>query len=203
MHVEILGQKQKKLLPWLKAFNKDFGLVGGTALALQVGHRSSIDFDLFSIKSFSNLDLQRKIFKTKKISRILVDHEGELTVIIEGVKVTFLYYPFPIKFSVNINKIIDLADILTIAALKAYALGRRAKFKDYVDLYFIIKNFYSLDEIIKATRKIFKENFNEKIFRTQLAYFEDIDYSEKVIYQAGSKVTEKEIRSFLIEESLR
>ncbi|MFA5024683.1 MAG: nucleotidyl transferase AbiEii/AbiGii toxin family protein [Patescibacteria group bacterium] len=202
MHVDILNARQKKLLPWLKEFGSDFGFAGGTSLALQIGHRRSIDFDLFSLARFDNLDLQKRIFKKKKIDKVLVDHEGELTVIIKGVKVTFLHYPFPVVFPVPLEGTINMPDILTSAALKAYALARRAKWKDYVDLYFILKSFYGLPEIIRKAQKIFKDNFNEKIFRTQLAYFKDLDYSEKVVYRPGYKVTETVIKKFLTKISL-
>ncbi len=202
MHIDILSAKQKKLLPWLKEFGSDFGFAGGTALALQIGHRRSTDFDLFSRTRFDNLDLQRRILKKKKIGKILVDHEGELTVVIEGVKVTFLHYPFPAGFPVPLEGIINMPDILTIAAFKAYALARRAKWKDYVDLYFILKSFCSLPEIIRSADKIFKNNFNEKIFRTQLAYFDDLDYSEKVVYRPGYEVSDGKIERFLTETSL-
>jgi len=203
MHLEILNDKQKKILPWLKEFSSSFGLVGGTALALQIGHRQSIDFDLFSNKPFNNLNLLGKILKHKKITKTLIDHDGELTVVIEGVKITFLYYPFKINFNESVNKIIKMSDILTLAALKAYALSRRAKWKDYVDLYFILKKFYSLTEIINKAQQIFSGSFNEKIFRTQLAYFQDLDYSEKVIYQKGYNITDSMIKKFLIKVSLQ
>lgn len=49
--------------------------------------------------------------------------------------------------------------------MKAFALGRRAKWKDYVDLYFIIKDYHSIDEICTKGKEIFEGEFNEKIFR--------------------------------------
>jgi len=52
MHKEVLNKNQVELSPFLKTFSKDFGLVGGTAIALHIGHRFSIDFDLFT-KSFN------------------------------------------------------------------------------------------------------------------------------------------------------
>jgi len=203
MHAEILNSRQKKLLPWLKEFSADFGLAGGTALALQIGHRRSIDFDLFSEKDFDNLALQRRILKTQKIQKVLVNQEGELTVVIGGVKITFLRYPFPIAWTVPLGEIIKMPDILTISALKAYALGRRAKWKDYVDLYAVLKDRYGLSEVIARAKRIFSGSFNEKIFRTQLAYFKDIDYSEKLIYQPGQRISDAQIRKFLTETSLQ
>ena len=47
MHIEILSKEQQELLPWVSQFRREFYLVGGTAIALYLGHRKSIDFDLF------------------------------------------------------------------------------------------------------------------------------------------------------------
>ncbi|KKU76273.1 MAG: hypothetical protein UY03_C0040G0001, partial [Parcubacteria group bacterium GW2011_GWA2_47_64] len=87
-------------------------------------------------------------------------------------------------------------------AMKAYALGRRAKWKDYVDMHFILKNFHGMAEIIKTAKEIFSSEFNEKIFRAQLAYFEDIDYTEKVVYRKGFEVDDEVIKKSLIDFSL-
>ncbi len=203
MRKEILTTEQLKLLPLIKSFSKDFGLVGGTAIALQIGHRQSIDFDLFTNKKFSNAQIRKKILENnKKISHVFYDQEGEYTILIDNVKFTFFYYPFKIIFSKKFEDIIKIPDLLTLSAMKAYALGRRAKWKDYIDLYFVTKNFYSIDKIIKKTKQIFKSEFNQKMLRTQLAYFKDIDYSEKVIYTKGFKVENEIIRKELIKISL-
>ncbi len=63
MHKEILTKKQIELLLLVKKFIKNFGLVGGTAIALQIGHRRSIDFDLFSLKEFESTKIRRVIKK--------------------------------------------------------------------------------------------------------------------------------------------
>lgn len=202
MHKEILTEEQVDLLPLLKLFSKDFGLVGGTAVALYLGHRRSIDFDLFSLKEFDNLKIRRKILRFKKIFNVIRDEIGQYTIVIKGVRFTFFHYPFKIVFSKKFNDFIKLPDLLTLAAMKAHALGRRAKWKDYVDLYFVIKYHYNLKEIIKKAEKIFGNEFNEKIFRTQLAYFKDIDYSEKIIYLKGFGTDDKIIRKSLIDFSL-
>ena len=92
--------------------------------------------------------------------------------------------------------------MLTLSAMKAFALGRRAKWKDYVDLYFIIKGYYSINEINMEAKKIFGDLYSEKLFRGQLAFHDDIDYSEPVDYMNGSDIDEKEIKRFLIDKSL-
>ena len=93
-----------------------------------------------------------------------------------------------------------MPDLLTLAAMKACVLGLSAKWKDYVDLYFILKDFYSLDDINKKTREIFKQEFNERIFRTQLSYFKDVDYQEEVIYLPGFKISDTVIKKKRLKE---
>ncbi len=202
IHEDILTSRQKELLPFIKGFSKDFYLVGGTALALQIGHRRSVDFDLFSDNNFFPLSIKKRVLKLgKNIDAILSQGEGEFTAIINQVKITFFHYPFFVEKNTNFKNIIKMPDILTIGAMKAYALGRRAKWKDYVDLYFILKKFSS-EELVEKTRAIFKKEFNEKLFRAQLSYFDDIDYSEQVEYMPGVEKDRKEIEEFLKKESL-
>lgn len=202
MHREILTKEQIELLPLLKKFSKNFGLVGGTAVAFYIGHRESIDFDLFSLKKFNNFSIKRKISETNTIENILVNKSDEFTFFIRGVKITFFHYPYAIEFNSALEDSIYMPDLLTLAAMKAFALGMRAKWKDYVDLYFIMKDFHAIDEIIKKAKKIFGEEFNEKIFRVQLSYFNDIDYSEKIIYLKGCEVDDEIIKKELINASL-
>lgn len=202
MYKEVLTPAQLQLLPLLKKFSKKFGLVGGTAIALHFGHRESIDFDLFSFNEFSNYSIKTKISSQHKIQTVLVNKKGEYTFLTGGVKLTFLHFPYKFYFSESLDHIIKLPDVLTLAALKAFALGRRAKWKDYVDLYFILKDNYSVSEITAKGKEIFGNEFNEKIFRTQLAYFEDIDYSEEVIFKKGIELTSQKIKKALIKFSL-
>lgn len=201
MFKNILSDEQKKLLPLIKSFSSDYYLVGGTAIALHIGHRRSIDFDLFSENSFDPLRIRTKILKNYKIEQTFTQGEGELTVLINKVKITFLYYPFVIERLVDFDDYIKLPDLLTLGAMKAFALGRRAKWKDYVDLYFIFQK-YSFQELIDKTYSIFKNEFNEKLFRVQLSYFEDIDYSEEINYMPGFEKNDQDIKQFLEKISL-
>lgn len=202
MHKEILTKEQINLLPLVKSFSKDFGLVGGTAIALYIGHRRSVDFDLFTDKQFDNLKIRKKILKFRNIERVLRDEDGQYVIVTDGVRFTFFSYPFKVRFSKNFNGAIKLPDLLTLAAMKAHALGRRAKWKDYVDLYFIIKRYGSFAGIAGKAKKIFGLEFNEKMFRSQLAYFKDIDYSEKIIYMNGFKIEDETIKKELKKFSL-
>lgn len=202
MYKEILTEEQKKLLPLVGKFSKDFGLVGGTAIALNIGHRQSIDFDLFSLKKFDNYRIKRKISEYCKIDGILADEEGQYTFLIKGARFAFLHYPYKINFSKKLDNIIKLPNLLTLAAMKAFTLSRRAKWKDYVDLYFIIRDYFPLKEISKHGKKIFGNEFNEKIFRESLSYFQDINYGEKVIFMSGFEVANEIIKKELIKFSL-
>lgn len=202
MHKEILTKEQIDLLPLLKKFSKRFGLVGGTAIALHIGHRRSIDFDLFSFEGFNNLSIKNRIVKATQLDRVFVNKQGEYTIIVNGVQMTFFHYPFKIEYENNADFGIRIPSLLTLAAMKAYALGMRAKWKDYIDLYFVIKNYFPIEQVIKKAQQIFSVDFSEKIFRTQLSYFNDVNYSEEVIYMKGRKVSDVKIKKALTEFSL-
>ncbi len=202
MHDEVLTEKQKEILPLLKKYSDNFGLVGGTAIALHIGHRESIDFDLFSCNEFENDNIRRIIVSSgEKIKRVIRDEKDEFSFILNDVQMTFFHYPFKISFEDDFDGFIKTPNLLTLAAMKAYALGRRVKWKDYVDLYFILKNYHSIDEISKKAREIFEGEFNEKTFREQLVYFEDIDYSEEIIYKKGYETSVEDIKKSLIDFS--
>jgi len=201
MYKEILTKEQDKMLPLVAEFSKDFGLVGGTAIAFYLGHRRSIDFDLFSKKKFSNRSLLNKIIDLGGHDEIIVDRQNELTLMIKKIKFTFFYYPYDIDYSQNFGYRIKMPDLLTLAAMKAFALGQRAKWKDYVDLYFIIKDHFSIGEISQKGKNIF-DGFNEKLFRSQLSYFDNINYAEIVEYLPGFEVPDELIKQKLVDFSL-
>ena len=202
MHKEILSKNQVKLLPLIKTFATDFGLVGGTAVALYLSHRRSIDFDLFTDKDIPSEKIHSGIKRNYTIQSTLVDEPDELTLVVGDVKLTFCKYPYKINYPSKFEEIIKIPDLLTLAAMKTFALGRRAKWKDYVDIFFILKS-NTFDDIVRKTKEIFGSEFNERLFREQLSYFEDIDYSEKVEYLEGMEVLDTEIRQTLTELSLK
>jgi len=202
MHSEILTKEQCDLLPLVAHFKKDFGLVGGTAIALHIGHRESIDFDLFSKEEFSNLSLQRQIEAMRHIDKVIVNKKGEFTFLIGTVQFTFFQYPFDIDFSETFDNTARVPTLLTLAAMKAYALGHRAKWKDYVDLYFIMRDNHPLAEIIKRAELIFGDSFNEKLLRQQLSYFDDVNYAEPVVFKPAFGVPDGKIKLALTEYSL-
>ncbi len=202
MHEEILSAEQKNLLPLLAKFSDKFGLIGGTAVALQLGHRRSIDFDLLTVADLKTEDIRNKLGNNHHLEAVLVDETHEFTVVIDAVKLTFLKFPFPVVSNIDFHKTIKMPDLLSLGAMKAYALGRRAKWKDYVDLYYIIHT-HSFGELITRANDIFGPEFNEKLFREQLAYFKDIDYTEKVDYMPSFQLADDLVKSKLTEISLQ
>jgi len=201
MHKQILTEKQIELLPLVKEFKKEFYMVGGTAVALQIGHRESIDFDLFKNGGYSVNRINKKIAWHSKLEKVRFESEEEYTVIINGVQFTFYDYPYEIKADVKFESYINMPDLLTLAAMKAFALGKRAKWKDYVDLYFILQH-YSLNDVITKTEEIFKNEFNSKLFRQQLSYYVDVRYDEPVIYKKGFEVSDEKVKQFLTQVAI-
>lgn len=201
MFKQILYTKQLDILRILEIFSKDFYLSWGTAIALQLGHRKSLDFDLFSKKPIQASKILKKLkSEWLRIDRTLVDNNAdELTLIVKGVKITFLYYPFEVELSKNFAWI-KLPDIITLWAMKFYTLWRRWKWKDYVDIYQILKEGSDFWKISELADKIFEWWYNEKLLREQLCYYEDIDYSEQVEYMWES-IKPDIIKEYLIEIS--
>ena len=202
MHSEILTREQRNLLPLVGKFKKQFGLVGGTAIALHIGHRESIDFDLFSPDEFSNANIRAVFRRAGKTIEVLRADTNQFTFLVDGVHITFFCYPYPIKYVEFLDMFARMPTLLTLAAMKAFALGRRSKWKDYVDLYYILRDFYTLNEISIEAEALFAQEFNGKLFRQQLSYFEDINYAEPVIFKPGFEVPNDEIKHALTEYSL-
>lgn len=195
---EILDSKRQEVWTKLKQFKYLGKLGGGTALAFQLGHRKSFDFDIFCPKPTErNLPIKvRKIFGNVKV---LINNSDELTFLTpEDVKITFLYYPFKFKHKSVILDDLHLLKICDIAAAKAYALNRRGSFKDYVDLYFILKSGISLEKIIKNAYAIYGDLFSEKLFLSQLLYTEDINPKEfkGILFIKGHKITLTQLKKF-------
>jgi len=202
MHNEVLKKEQIELLPLLKLFSKDYYLVGGTSIALHLGHRYSIDFDLFTKSSIKRKGLKSVLEKNGfRIQNVLFEDSIQLHIIVNNVKVTFSQFPYPVIANEKFGDYIKMPDLLTLAAMKAFALGGRGKWKDYVDLYFILKSHFTIQEISEKAKKLFEESFNEKLFKQQLCYFSDISFQERVEY-VNTLVSEQEIKEYLTDIAL-
>lgn len=202
MYKEILNTNQIALLPTMAQFKREYYLVGGTAIALYLGHRRSIDFDLFryaAINHKKNLDkLSKAGFQCMVTRRV----EEQMNLVVNGVKVTFFQYPFMVEPTEKFENVFRLPSLLQLAAMKAYALGRRSKWKDYVDLYFLLKDHFTIAQISGCATDLYGELYSEKLFRSQLCYFEDVDYTEQVEYMIGNPPTDEQIKQSLTEFAL-
>ena len=179
-----LTKEGKNIFPKLKRFDSFF-LAGGTGLAMQIGHRVSIDFDLFCQNDIPNDLLQKveKVFGGHEI-KISVNNSNELTLFVDGVKITFLRYPFPIYTQYSEIDGLKIISAKTIAFTKAYSIGRRGSYKDYIDLYFLLQDDYvSLEDIVQNCQVIFGDGFSDRLFLEQLVYMDDINEIDIIFYR--------------------
>lgn len=176
------------------AFAK-FSLVGGTALALQYGHRKSEDLDLFSTEPF---DIEEFIQTAKNILpefHLYQETTIGLRATFDKIKVYFLKYPYPILLS-NIIEGVRIYSPEDIAAMKIKSIGNRGAKKDFFDLNELLQHF-TLTEILE----FFKTKYNMTdighyfIF---LTYFEDaaLDHDPVIL----NKVTWKEVKNNIHEK---
>lgn len=194
MHPEAITSKAKKLVNKLAKVN-DFYLAGGTALALQLGHRISIDFDFFTPNKVDGiLEQLKNLFDENKI-KVLVNQADQVTVLINDVKISFIEYPFPVFNSFTTWQELKIINQEVIAAMKAYTIGRRATFKDYVDIYYLVKlKITNLEKIVNNANKIYGTVFNDRLFLEQLVYLEDIE--DQDIKFLKTPVSKNELKAF-------
>jgi hypothetical protein len=203
MHREVLTRRAAELFPSLARF-AGFYLAGGTGLAVQIGHRVSVDFDLFCPRVIKRTLLPRleTLFADAAPITPLVNNADELTALVDGIKVTFLSYPFPVVDPLEDCEGVPVLSIREIAATKAYTIGRRGEYKDYVDLYFVLSEGYALlGEIIDPAESKFGDAFNARLFLEQLVFLDDVEDTEVQILSTG--VTRAEILKFLENDAKR
>jgi len=183
MHIDILTDRQKTVFSYLaKALtDTDFYLAGGTGLALQIGHRPSVDFDWF----ISTLGEPENLLK--RLNRFGIDYRvqsvGVETVYldIETVQVSFIGYNYPLLQPVIIShENIKLASTDDIACMKLSAIASRGSRKDFIDLYFMIKTFHSLEEYLRLYMTKFRNRDIGHVLRS-LVYFQDAETEPEVV----------------------
>lgn len=200
MHPEALTEQGKGIFPRLAQFS-GFYLAGGTALALQIGHRVSVDFDLFSDHAIEKtlFDQVKKVYADFPVNPS-VNNADELTVFVGDAKLTFLHYPFPVLLDTAVEEGVKMLSVPELAATKAYTIGRRGSYRDYIDLYFVIaEKFAKLEEIIRLAEQKYSDAFNGRLFLEQLMYLNDIENTE--IHQLrGAPVDKTSLENFFTEE---
>lgn len=130
--------------------SREYCLAGGTGLALQMKHRRSNDLDFLLIDHNETVNAPSVISTLEKTfpntpCRVNLQESTQLDLTLSGIKLTFLAYPFPLinppvkgdKLAPFLKRIL-LASPSEIALMKAYSIGRRATFRDYIDLYILL-----------------------------------------------------------------
>lgn len=207
MFLDILPSKTRRaflVLSKSKLFKgSGWYLAGGSALALQVGHRQSVDLDFFTVKKdFSVSGLERALMKTGKWDTTARD-KGTLYGTFLGAKVSFIAYPFFVP-SKNMARHGTIRILLPddIAAMKIVAISQRGRKRDFIDLYWYCQNHESLEAVISRAIKQYPfHNHNVAHFLTSLVYFEDAE--KDPMPRAFFKVTWKEIKKFFRKETPR
>ena len=163
MHLDILTPDQQSALAVLarQPVVGTFYLAGGTALALQLGHRESVDFDFFRRETFDPPWLLDQLPTSSPI-RILQEATNTLTVDFQGVKTSFFAYPHDLlQPALGAEAPVPLASVPDIAAMKLAAIGGRGARKDFVDLYFIGRDCFPLREaVVYLEAKFSRQEFD-------------------------------------------
>jgi len=185
-----------KIGPIKKAY-----LAGGMALALQLGHRISIDLDFFTQEAFDEKRLSLELSKNSEFSE---DGKSWRTVWgkIGDTKFSIFYYKYPLLEETVDYEGINIAGLKDIAAMKIHALEDRGTKRDFVDAFFLSREF-SLDEILVFYDKKYRclDEHLYSILRS-LDYFADAESDEKDLKMI-KKVSWEEVKKFFKKESLR
>jgi hypothetical protein len=178
----------------------DLRLVGGTALALQYGHRESVDLDFFGSLDLEDIAIVLKPFESVQLIRNSTNIKIYL---VNGIKVDFVNYPYAWIDQAVLEEGLVLASDKDIAAMKIAAITGRGSKKDFIDLYFLLKK-YSLDEIIAFYIQKFPDA-TKLIALKSLVYFSDADAEptpkmiHKVSWEEAKRTIIAATKDFLIQ----
>jgi hypothetical protein len=177
--LETLPPAQKRIWPQLSGAGADFVLYGGTALSLQLGGRTSIDFDLFASKPLDHDQLAIR-FPFLKGTRSTQRSSNTATFVAgtESEKVAISFFggldigrvSEPVRF---VDNGLFAAGLLDLAAQKIKVIQQRAEVKDYLDIHTLLTNGISLEMALGAARALYPE-FNPAISLKALSYFGDV-----------------------------
>jgi predicted nucleotidyltransferase component of viral defense system len=167
-------------------FLKEFSLVGGTALALRLGHRKSIDIDLFNTGKFDVARLKEKL--SRRLGDRASFHSSEKNRLgifgyFEGIKLDLCKHPYPLLKPVEIISGIRMWSLEDIAASKVYAIAARATKKDFWDMDILLDHF-SVEEIAGFYDKRYKQVLAISIAK-MLTYFDEANDSDTPVCLLG------------------
>jgi hypothetical protein len=206
LHWSTLAIEQKKLLQLIVEQMPLAGsyLAGGTALALILGHRESIDFDWFSPSSFDSEGLARQLSNMKSFE-VNEASKGTLHGILDNVRVTWLYYPNPLLdhlITPSEMPNLKLASLKDIGVMKLAALSHRGSAKDFIDLYRIRQEGLELEHLIKLMPAKFPEaKINYYHIVKSFSYFDDAE--QEPLPKMLVPLNWEEMKHFFLEEQTR
>ena len=179
---------------------QDLRLVGGTSLALQLGHRKSIDLDFFGKVDFEQIDVKEVFGKFETVTAIKKSKNINIFEI-NGVKVDFVNYNYPWLQDLLIEDDLRLAQKKDIAAMKIAAITGRGSKKDFVDLYYLLNEF-SIEQILGFYKQKYLDA-SEFIALKSLSYFDDAneELPLDMLKDISWENVKKRIRSQVIEYS--
>lgn len=194
LHWDILDTKRRDLLPTFGSLKPEgFYLAGGTALALLIGHRDSIDFDFFKHDRFDTGSLWNTVANAFSGHHVVKTQEeaGTLSVLIDDdVRASFIHFPYPLVAPAIETPHFPIASMEDIACMKLNAMTGRTAFKDYIDMYFILQTL-PLTDIMRALQTKMP-SLEPLLALKSLAYFEDVR-EEHIIFKTAP-VTLAEVR---------
>ncbi len=197
MHTECLSASALAVLKRFKdiAAEREFVLAGGTAAALRLGHRRSVDFDFFTRKSFSNAKVFQAIIRLDVQVDTLQDEPGTLTITVDKVKISIFHYPYQFMEKLHVVFGISVAGLIDIASMKILAINQRGAKRDFVDLYFILQQIPFLRVAENMLARFGAERINPVVIGKALVYFADADPDPEPEY-LGKKKDWRSIKRF-------
>ena len=197
MYTNILPGNTQTILQNLKKtdFIDSFYLSGGTALALQIGHRESHDLDFFNQNDFNPELIQKELEVIGKLTSIEVS-KGTLNCFLDNVKFQFLYYPYRLLEPKIEWENIYLSSKLDLACTKLITISARGSKKDFIDIYFLLKEFDLQLLFEKLKEKYPKIDYNEAHILKSLVYFVDAD--EQPLPRMHQEVTWEKIKEEIV-----
>jgi len=172
-------------------------LSGGTAYALQRGHRKSKDLDFFTQEARSTLPAIPALSELRSHFsqvEILQRAPEQIHLILDGTFVTFLAYPFLHHYPFCYWRNLAIADACDIVVQKAYTIGRRAQGRDYIDVHnALTTGVLDLDTVMNTAKCIYGEQFSPRLFLQQLTYTQDVEDFEEALQTITTPLTKEEI----------
>jgi hypothetical protein len=157
-----------------------FSLVGGTALALKIGHRKSLDIDLFTATDFNSQEISSHLTTNYNVTRIQTITNGVFC-LIDGVKLDLITHKYPLLEDLETVEGIRMVSLKDIGAMKLNAIyNNGTRLKDFVDIYALLETF-PLKELLQASEKKYPEN-NIAMVKNALLHHEDIDFTVPIDY---------------------